>query len=108
LKWITNSNTTQYPTKQAAIELHTILQDLESSKSLFNNLPSFDEDKSLVACVVQFEFEGTFKTTIVHILRSNISQVKTVPKNQFSSCGFKQENQQHQCERQCRIRAEQQ
>jgi len=38
LKWITNSKTTKYPTKQAATKHHTILQDLESSKPLFNNL----------------------------------------------------------------------
>jgi len=38
LKWTTNSNTTKYSTKQAATELHTILQDLESSKLFFNIL----------------------------------------------------------------------
>jgi len=32
--------------------------DLETSKPLFNNLPLFDEDKSLVACVVLFEFDS--------------------------------------------------
>jgi len=36
LKWITNSNNTKYLTKQAAAELHIIVQDLESTKSLFN------------------------------------------------------------------------
>jgi len=36
LKWITNSNTAKYPSKQATTELHKILRDLESSKPLFN------------------------------------------------------------------------
>jgi len=31
--------------------------DLDSSKLLINNLPLFDEDKSLVACVDLFEYE---------------------------------------------------
>ena len=36
----------------------------------------------------------------MHIPGNNISEVEIVPKNQFSSCGFKQENQKNQCENQ--------
>jgi len=69
--------------------------DLEISKLIFNKLPLFDEDKSLVCLCCSVELESTSKTNKMHVPESNHIQVSLAQMNQFSPCDFHKENQKN-------------